>query len=784
MNNNNTNYNKKEDVTKVIDEAMFEKKLATMQDIKELTPELEILDEIRYKVKEALYNRKPVPKFNNLYQLISSINLMKISHKKLSKNKGTSTEGSEKKSVEKFSLNDMKKLSKKILDKTFKWKITKQVRIPRPNKKPRPLGIPNYSEKIIQNNILMILESIYEPIFENLNVSYGFRPHKGCMDALDEISHYKNQGLNWIIEGDIKRAFDNVHPPKLANLLKNNIEDKDFINIIYEACTNPIIFKFTRLESPEGTPQGSIISPILFNIYMHHFDIELINLLKNYKDTIHPELKYSKPTKEYKQRSFKIETLRKRIKIIQSINKIRKLKKEEKIIISIYKKKIRTLIKTREKSNSINYQNTPFRYFYNRYADDFIIMINISIELCKKIIEQISEILKTKYYLELSIEKTKITNLKIAKAKYLGYTLFMQNRPSVTSRKTGHVTRSGRQILIGIDTNRTYKKLIENNYANKDTLKPIACKSIIKNLTDQEIIEKYNQLMAGLYNYYYPIITYKSELTRIQYILFYSAVKTLARKHDKTSRKIFQEYGYDEHNSKNIPTNRKRIVVSYEIQNTKQEFITKFITLINYRDSKDMAINVTNNRNLRKELIKKSKNIKFKDLTLKEMFRIQDTPIEQRPDIPTEKQIEFEDIWTKYKINWRTSFKIEKFCNICGSTENLETHHIKHIKANKKDKFTSTIMRQLNRKQLVVCKICHNKIHNGTYNGLPLKQLYDQRLSQIESYLKTETTSYYKETIKITNKTKINYEHFPINKIIINHRPLSQLIAEKPNKYD
>lgn len=736
----------KENVTSAITEASMGYEYTPMNFVMELTPELDRLYEIRNKITEKILKNQPIEKINNLFELVHSINLMKISYKKLAKNDGAGTEGSEQESIENFSITQMETLSEQLINNNFQWKNVKQILIPRKGKTPRPLGLPNFSEKIIQNNILMILESIFEPIFEQYNFNYGFRPHKGCIDAIEQIMHYKNQGLNWVIEGDIKSAFDNIHPPKLANILYKYTDDKKFVQLIFDSCTTPIINKNgIIIPSPEGTSQGSIISPILFNIYMHELDLDIINILTETQiENQPPKIIKAPRTKAYERIKTKIRKLKEDIESIENIKKIRQLTIEESQQIRTLKNKMNQIINIRNRINSYDYTKLPLRYYYNRYADDFVILINKSRQICITIIEKLEKILKEKYYLQLSIEKTAITKLKTEHAKYLGFTLFMQKRPPVIRRNTDYLVRTGRHILAGPDLTRIYNRLKLNKYCTNN-LEPIGRSAFIT-LEIQEIIEKYNSIMSGIYNYYLPIITYKSEIHRIYYILYYSCIKTIARKLNISMRKVHQQLGWEEYNTKNQPTKRIRIVFTYYTFNKNMEPNLKFSILLNHRDLTDIANKIIEKRNIWKNIKSLDKDKKAEtNLALQTILEIQNSnpyikegEFENLP-LHISDHIQFEDIWKKYKINWRTTFKLTMFCNICGSTEKLETHHIRKIKGptiDKDDTFTQTIMKNLNRKQLVLCHNCHLKVHSGQYNGLSLTDLYDTRTSKIENFFK------------------------------------------------
>lgn len=128
-------------------------------------------------------------------------------------------------------------------------------------------------------------------------------------------------------------------------------------------------------------------------------------------------------------------------------------------------------------------------------------------------------------------------------------------------------------------------------------------------------------------------------------------------------------------------------------------------------------------------------------------------------------------------------FKITKFCNICLSDQNLETHHIKKISGptiDKNDTFTQNIMRNLNRKQLVLCQSCHQKIHNGQYNGISLKEISDIRTSQIENHLKSYTTNFYDISLRSKTDNLKYQEAYQFNrdfKTVTNLRYYSQHIS-------
>nr|ACM51426.1 putative maturase/reverse transcriptase [Caulerpa filiformis] len=141
--------------------------------------------------------------------------------------------------------------------------------IPKPGKKVmRPLDIQG---KIVQEIVRRILEAIFEPVF--LDVSHGFRPGKSCHSALSQIEK-RFQGMYWIIEGDITGCYDNIPHSTLVNILRKRIRDERFISLIWKFLRAGYLYSGKIITHPTliGTPRGSIISPLLANIYLNELD--------------------------------------------------------------------------------------------------------------------------------------------------------------------------------------------------------------------------------------------------------------------------------------------------------------------------------------------------------------------------------------------------------------------------------------------------------------------------------------------------------------------------------
>lgn len=194
---------------------------------------------------------------------------LKQSAMKIAGNKAVGIDNTTKKEYVENLNNNIDDLISRMKKMAYKPKAVRRVYIPKPGSdKKRPLGIPAFEDKIVQDGMTQILNAIYEPMFKKF--SFGFRPRKNCHQAiayLDKMLHREN--TNYVVDLDIKGFFDNIDHEWLIKFLEYRIADKVYIRYIRRFLKSGILEQGKLLKSDKGTPQGGIISPVLGNIYLH-----------------------------------------------------------------------------------------------------------------------------------------------------------------------------------------------------------------------------------------------------------------------------------------------------------------------------------------------------------------------------------------------------------------------------------------------------------------------------------------------------------------------------------
>jgi RNA-directed DNA polymerase len=211
----------------------------------------------------------PAERFSSLMGLLSDEAGLLASFERLASNKAPGIDGMRKAEYAEGVGQRIAKLSQSLRQLGYKPKPVRRVYIPKASGGRRPLGIPSFEDRIVQDRLSLILQTIWEPEFRNC--SYGFRPNRSAHGALKRLAEIiTNEQTQWVIEADIQGFFNRVSHDHLLRFLKHRIRDERIIRIIQRFLKAGIMEDGVVQASEEGTPQGGLVSPVLGNVYLHY----------------------------------------------------------------------------------------------------------------------------------------------------------------------------------------------------------------------------------------------------------------------------------------------------------------------------------------------------------------------------------------------------------------------------------------------------------------------------------------------------------------------------------
>ena len=485
-----------------------------------MKPTTEILARIS---QNSLANKEEV--FTKLYRYLLRPDIYFVAYKNLYANNGAATKGVNEDTADGFSEAKIDSIIKALADETYQPMPVRRTYIQKKNnrKKLRPLGIPTFTDKLVQEVLRMILEAVYEPIF--LDVSHGFRPKRSCHTALKQLRREFN-GTRWFVEGDIKGCFDNINHTVLVGLLSNKIKDARITKLIYKFLKAGYLENWQYHKTYSGTPQGGIISPLLANIYLHELD-KFVMKLKSEFDT--PGV--GQITPEYREMHNEIKRLSHRLTKVTG--------EEREMVLAEYKPK-------RQKLMTIPCTaQTDKKLKYVRYADDFLIAVKGNREDCQWIKSKLAEFIGDTLKMELSEDKTLITHSSKC-ARFLGYDVRVRRSGKIKRGGPGHVKmrtlNGGVELLVPLNDKIRQFVFTKGVAIQKEdgSMFPVHRKYLI-GLTDLEIVSVYNAELRGICNYYGMASNF-CKLHYFSYLMEYSCLKTLASKHKTNLSKIIDKF--------------------------------------------------------------------------------------------------------------------------------------------------------------------------------------------------------------------------------------------------
>ena len=487
-------------------------------------------------------------KYERLYRYLFSEEMFAVAYQRIYAKQGNMTPGTDGKTIDEMSLERIKRLIVSLKDESYQPHPARRVYIPKKNGKKRPLGIPSFEDKLVQEVVRLLLEAIYEGHFEG--TSHGFRPHRSCHTALGMIQK-SFAGAKWFIEGDIKGFFDNIDHNVLISILRERISDERFLRLIRKFLNAGYVEDWKYNKTYSGTPQGGIISPILANIYLDKFD-------KYIKE-------YAAKFRKGDRRSINPEYWRLNNKKNWLKKKLQKTSDEQMQTSYLYE--IAQLSKQMLSTPHKDAMDADFRRMqYVRYADDFLISVIGSKAECETIKADITQFMREQLKLELSDEKTLITHAQ-DKAKFLGYEIFIRKSDAVKRNKDGVLKRDfNGAVVLTLNSAVIQKKLTEynalevRNIDGKDIWwsKP---RRYMTPMKPEDILAQYNAEIRGLYNYYSLAANVSKECASFAFIMKMSMFKTLGWKLNTSARKVRQKYQKD-----------KDFVIPYNDAKGKQKY--------------------------------------------------------------------------------------------------------------------------------------------------------------------------------------------------------------------
>lgn len=442
----------------------------------------------------------------DLYRQLYNPNLYLRAYGRIYGNDGAMTAGITAETADGMSRRKIQASIEVLRNERYRWTPVRRIHIEKKNSmKLRPLGIPTWSDKLLQEVIRSILEAYYEPQLSPC--SHGFRPNRGCHTALTQIQQCWT-GTVWFIEGDIKGCFDNIDHAILLSILRERIHDNRFLRLIANLLEAGYLEDWKYNATLSGTPQGSIVSPILANIYLDRLDkfVEQV-LLPRYNQG-----KQRRDNPAYRTVTGRVYRARLQGRYEDAVQE---------------RKQLRHMPSGDPDDPSYR------RLHYIRYADDFLLGFAGPKAEAEEIKRQVGEYLRDELKLELCEDKTLITHARTEAARFLGYEIVSLHDDAKCAR--GKRSINGR---IGLKVPRG---AVEAGCARYMKRGRPAHRPELENDSDYSIVAQYQQVYRGIVQYY--VLAYNvCRLAKLRWVMETSLAKTLAMKHKTTVQKVFDKH--------------------------------------------------------------------------------------------------------------------------------------------------------------------------------------------------------------------------------------------------
>ena len=605
-------------------------------------------------------------KVTDLYRKMYTRDMFLAAYKKLKSKPGNMTPGSDGETLDQISLEKIDAIIAKLKDQSFQFRPVRRVLIPKPNGKMRPLGIPSPMDKLVQEVMRMILEEIYEPLFKESNC--GFRPGRSCHTALEKISKWN--GITWVIEGDIQAYFDNVDHQILSKILTNKIDDKRFIDLYWKLVSAGYVELSPRSHSSKETEQIQRAPGISSPLQKSSTGVPQGGVISPILSNI-----YLHSFDEFMEEQ--IEKYSSKEKTISKVNpemaryskELMKLSREfqtcrdPKVL-----KKFKALRLERNKKPSRI--RTGTRVYYVRYADDWIVGVLGPKIMAQTLLSNIQTFLNSELRIQLNLEKTHITHIRSKRVKFLGVYFDIHSRKE--SKLVKRKSKVYGTIKARINQVRIYFYL-----PGREIIEELQRRGFVKQIGNKETKTVTSAMKKWIFLDHRNIIHRFNAVIR-GYLNYFSFVDNLSVLGSIIKGILLHSCA-------------KTLAQKFRLSSRAKVF-KRFGPYLATKDAIPVGLYIPST-------FKKARQFqKGKSVSV--------DPLEA--------------------LNWRihTQFALFQHCWICGVTDQIEMHHVRHLrKTNQRLKGFTKLMSQINRKQIPVCASCHNKIHAGTYDGDALAKL-------------------------------------------------------------
>ena len=458
----------------------------------------------------------------DVYRQLYNPELYLRAYAKIAGNRGALTPGVTTETADGMSLAKIQAITDALRSERYRWKPAKRVYIEKKGStKKRPLGLPTWSDKVLQEVIRTILEAYYEPRFSDR--SHGFRPARGCHTALRTI--YRTwRGTNWFIEGDISACFDSLNHEVMLAILRRDIHDNRFLRLVENLLKAGYLEEWTHHETLSGVPQGGVVSPILSNIYLDRLD-------KFVETELLP--KYNRGKERRRNPAY--------YRLTAAVWRARRITKDRERAKALAKQ-------ARDLPTRLIEDPTYRRLGYVRYADDFLLGLCGTRAEAEEIRRRLGEFLRETIKLELSESKTLITHAVTGRARFLGYEVSCS---CDDERRNTHGARSiNWQPTLRVPRDRIEAK--RQAYLRHG--KPIDRKELTTE-SDYSIIAGYQAVYRGVVNYY-RLATNLRDLSKLKWTMETSLTKTLAHKFKATVPQMYRRYAV----TIDTPSGRRKVL--------------------------------------------------------------------------------------------------------------------------------------------------------------------------------------------------------------------------------